>query len=180
MTPPKRSSIAAVVVTVVLGVAVYAAREIFPPLRLMGNSQLSSLREEQSRLAAYSEGATRMADAQLAAIRRDLWTSETFKFWRQQSVPDTWVIQDLGPTDLKHIHGRRYAFQRPQATDKDWPEIVAVLGSLEGAHCVSVQSAALSVHPGYAASRQFSQCLIIAVFYFTGDDGPPSHLPPSA
>ena len=180
MTPPKKSSVAAVVATVILCGAVYGARIVIPPVRLTGNSRLAALRQEQAQLSAYSEGALRTADAQLGEIRRELWTPETFALWRKGNVPEGWAVQDLGPTDLKHVHGRRYAFQRPNATDKDWSDIVALLGSLEGARCVSVQSAALSVHPGYAGSRQFSQCLMMAVFYFTGDDGPPGPLSPSA
>jgi len=180
MSPPKRSSVGVVAVTAILCAVVYAGRNVFPPLRLMENSQLAALRQEQLTLSAYSEGAIRSADARLAELRRQLWTSESFAFWRKANVPEGWVLQDLGPTDLKHVHGHRYAFQRPNAADKDWPEITALLGSLEAANCVSVQSAALSVHPGYAASRQFSQCLIIAVFYFTGDDGPAAHLSPPA
>jgi hypothetical protein len=171
---------AAVVATAILCAAVYGARTMFPPIRFIGNSQLAALRQEQAQLPGYSEGATRAADAQLAEIRRELWTPDTFTLWRKANVPEGWAVQDLGPTDLKHVHSRRYAFQRPNATDKDWSDIVALLGSLEGAHCVSVQSAALSVRPGYAGSRQFSQCLIIAVFYYTGDDGPTAPLSPSA
>jgi len=180
MTVPKKSSVAAVVTTAVLCAAVYGARTVFPPLRLMGNSQLAALRQEQAQFGAYSEGATRASDAQLGEIRGHLWTPQSFALWQKGSVPEGWAVQDLGPADLKHVHSRRYAFQRPNATDKDWSDIMALLGALEGSHCVSIQSAALSVHPGYAGSRQFSQCLMIAVFYFTGDDGPPSPPSPAA
>jgi hypothetical protein len=169
---PKKASLVAVVFSAVFCAAALGVRSAFPPLRAVSNPELASLREEQARLGVYSDTAVRAADARLAGLRRVLWNDASFAAWRKANVPADWSVQDLGAADLQHLHGRRYAFQRPEATDRDWPEIAALLGGLERAPAVSVTSAALAVQPGYAGSRHFSQCLFIAVFYFTGDDGP--------
>jgi hypothetical protein len=169
---PKKASLVAVVFSAVFCTAALAVRYAFPPLRAVSNPELASLREQQARLGVYSDTAVRAADARLAGLRRVLWNDASFAAWRKANVPADWSVQDLGAADLQHLHGRRYAFQRPEATDRDWPEIAALLGGLEHAPAVSVTSAALAVQPGYAGSRHFSQCLFIAVFYFTGDDGP--------
>jgi hypothetical protein len=130
------------------------------------------LRAEQTQFSGYSEGAVHAVDGRLAELRHSFWTAESFEKWRKDHVPEGWLVQDLGAADLKHVHARRYAFQRPNATDRDWPGIAGFLEILEAAPCVSVQSAALAVRPSYAGSRQFTQCLFIAVFFFSGDDGP--------
>jgi hypothetical protein len=170
---PKKASLAALVFSAVFCAAALAVRSVFPPLRAVNNPELADLRAEQARLGVCSDGAVREADARLAGLRRVLWNDASFAAWRKANVPSGWNVQDLGKADLQHLHGRRFAFQRPGATDREWPEIAVLLGSLERAPAVSVTSAALAVQPGYAGSRHFSQCLFIAVFYFTGDDGPP-------
>jgi hypothetical protein len=169
---PKKTSLVALAFSAVFCVAALAVRSAFPPLRAENNPRLADLRTEQAQLGIYSDSAVRMADARLASLRSVLWTDASFSAWRKANVPPGWSVQDLGAADLQHLHGRRYAFQRPDATDREWPEIAALLGSLERAPAVSVTSAALAVQPGYAGSRHFSQCLFIAVFYFAGDDGP--------
>ena len=173
MNAPKKVSLAALAFSAVLCAGAWAVRSIFPPLSAVNNPELAGLRTEQARLGVYSDGAVREADARLAGLRRVLWSDASFAAWRKATVPSGWNVQDLGAADLQHLHGRRYAFQRPEASDREWPEIAALLGSLEHAPAVSVTSAALAVQPGYAGSRHFSQCLFIAVLYFTGDDGPP-------
>jgi hypothetical protein len=170
---PKKTSLIVLAFSAVLCAGAWAVRSVFPPLRAVTTPELAELRAKQAQLSAYSDGAVRTADARLAALRSVLWTDASFAAWRKTNVPSGWSVQDLGTADLQHLHGRRYAFQRPEATDREWPEITGLLGSLERAPAVSVTSAALAVQPGYAASRHFSQCLLIAVFYFTGDDGPP-------
>ena len=173
MNAPKKISLVALVFSAVLCAGALAVRSAFPPIRAANNPQLADLRAEQAQLGVYSDGAVRAADARLAELRQAQWTDASFSAWRKANVPSGWSVQDLGAADLQHLHGRRYAFQRPEATDREWPEIAALLGSLERVPAVSVTSAALAVQPGYAGSRHFSQCLFIAVFYFTGDDGPP-------
>ena len=172
MNAPKPSSLVLVVATATLCGAAFAVRTIFPPQSTTSNPRLVALRAEQAQLAAYSDAAAHAVDAKLGELRQKLWTPETFAEWRKKNVPPAWAMQDLGGAELTHVRGRRYALQRPNATDKEWPEIAGVLASLENAPGVSVQSAALSVQPGYTGSRQFTQCLFIAVFYFTGDDSP--------
>ena len=173
MNAPKKASVVALVFSGVFCAGALGVRVAFPPLRVAGSPELAGLRAEQVQLGVFSDGAVRAADAKLASLRRVLWTDASFASWRETNIPAGWSVQNLGAADLQHLHGRRYAFQRPEATDREWPEIAALLGSLERAPAVSVTSAALAVQPGYAGSRHFSQCLFIAVFYFTGDDGPP-------
>jgi len=172
MNAPKPSSVVLVISTAALCGAAIGVRTIFPPLRAMSNPRLVALRAEQAQLAAYPDAAAEAANARLGELRQKLWTPETFAEWRKKNVPAAWAVQDLGGAELTHVRGQRYALQRPTATDREWPEISGVLASLENAPGVSVQSAALSVQPGYTGSRQFTQCLFIAVFYFTGDDAP--------
>ena len=172
MKVPKKSSIVALVFSVIICVGAWTIRSAFPPLHAVNNPELSGLRTEQTRLGVYSDEAVRNADTRFAGLRQGLWTDTSFAAWRKANVPSDWNLQDLGAADLRHLHGRRFAFQRPDATDREWPEIAALLGNLERARAVSVTSAALAVQPGYAGSRHFTQCLFIAVFYFTGDDGP--------
>ena len=172
MNAPKPSSVVLVIATAALCGAAFGVRVIFPPLRAMSNPRLVALRAEQAQLAVFSDAAASAADARLAELRQKLWTPETFAEWRKKNVPSAWAMQDLGGAKLTHVRGQRYALQRPNATDKNWPEIAGVLASLENAPGVSVQSAALSVQPGFTGSRLFSQCVFIAVFYFTGDDAP--------
>jgi hypothetical protein len=172
MNPPKASSLALLSVTALLGGAALGLRTIFPPARAMSNPRLVALRAEQTQLAAYTDAAAASADLRLTELKQRLWTPESFAEWRRQNVPPAWGMQDLGGTNLAHVRGRRYAVQRTGATDRDWAEIVGVLGALESAPEVSVQSAALAVQPGLVGSRQFTQCLFIAVFYFASD-GPP-------
>jgi hypothetical protein len=170
---PKKTSIAALVFSAVFCAAAWGVRAVFPPLRAVNSPQLAGLRAEQARLEGYSDAAVRASDERVAGLHQVLWTAASFSAWRKTNVPAGWSVQDLGAADLQHLHGRRYAFQRPEATDREWPEIAALLGGLERAPAVSVTSAALAVQAGYAGSRHFSQCLLIAVFYFAGDDGPP-------
>lgn len=172
MNAPQLSSVVLVAATAALCGAAFGLRTIFPPLRAISNPQLVALRAEQAQLAAYTDAVAGEADAKLGALGQKLWTPETFAAWRRKSVPPSWTMQDLGGADLAHVRGRRYALQRPNATDREWTEITGVLASLESAPGVSVQSAALGVSPGYTGSRQFTQCLFIAVFYFTGEDPP--------
>ena len=169
--PPKPVSVAAAVLAALFCAGVYVARTAFPPFRMLNNPQLSELRNEQAQLAPFSDAAAQGIAARLGELRGRLWTEASFNRWLADRAPKTWIVQALGAADLKHLHGRRYAFQRPNSTDKDWPEIAAFLGNLEQAPGVSVQSVALAVQPGYAGSRQFSQCLFIAVFCFTSGDG---------
>ena len=170
MNAPKPSSVVLVAATAALCAAAFGVRTIFPPQSTTSNPRLVALRAEQAQLALYSDAVASAADARLAELRQKLWTPETFAEWRKKNVPSTWAMQDLGGAKLTHVRGQRYALQRPNATDKDWPEIAGVLASLETAPGVSVQSAALGVQPGFTGSRLFSQCVFIAVFYFTGDD----------
>jgi hypothetical protein len=170
--PPKPVSVAATVLAALFFSGVYVARTAFPPFRMLNNPRLSELRNEQAQLAPFSDASAQAIAAKLGDLRGRLWTEASFNRWVTDRAPKAWIVQALGAADLKHLHGRRYAFQRPNSTDKDWPEIAAFLGNLEKAPGVSVQSVALAVQPGYAGSRQFSQCLLIAVFYFAGGDGP--------
>lgn len=172
MNAPKKGSIAVLGCCAILCVAAWALRWVFPPPRAENNPQLAGLRAEQAQLAGYSDAAVHADDARLAGLRRVLWTDASFAAWRQRTVPAGWTVQDLGAANVQHLQGRRFAFQRPEATDQEWPEITALLGALERAPAVSVTSAALAVQPGYASSRHFSQCLFIAVFYYAPDDGP--------
>jgi hypothetical protein len=169
--PPKPVSVIAVVLAGLLCAGVYVARTAYPPHRMLNNPQLAELRKQQAQLAPFSDAAARTVTAKLGELRGRLWSEPAFNRWLSDKAPKGWIVQALGAADLTHLNGRRYAFQRPNSTDKDWPEIAAFLGNLEEAPGVSVQSVALAVQPGYAGSRQFSQCLFIAVFYFAGGDG---------
>jgi hypothetical protein len=171
---PKKGSWVALGFSAALCAAALGVRSAFPPPRPIGGADVSGLRAEQLRLGVYSDSAVRAAETRLSGLRRTLWTDATFASWQKANIPSDWSIQDLGAADLQHLRGHRYAFQRPEATDHEWPAIAGVLRSLERAPATSVTSAALAVQPGYAGSRHFSQCLLIAVFYFTGDDGPAS------
>ena len=176
MNAPRKSALAVLAVTAALCAAAYFGSMAFPPLRVVNNPQLAALRAEQTHLQSFTDDAARTADARLIALRDKLWNTETFSAWRKANVPDAWVVQDLGSAALTRVHARRWAFSRPNATDKEWGEITAVLAALENAPRVSVQSAALAVQPGYIGSHRFTQCLFVAAFYF-GDDlsAPPSH-----
>ena len=170
--PPKPVSVVAAVVAALFCMGVYVARTAFPPFRMLNNPRLAELRTEQAQLAPFSDAAAQATSAKLSELRGRLWTEASCNRWVAERAPKAWIVQELGAANLKHLHGHRYAFQRPNSTDKDWPEIAAFLGNLEQAPAVSVQSVALAVQPGYAGSRHFSQCLFIAVFYFAGSDGP--------
>jgi hypothetical protein len=169
---PKKASLFALAFSAVFCAGAWGLRLVFPLPRANGSAEFSSLRAEQARLGLYSDGAAQAAKTRLASLRRVLWTDATFAEWQKANVPPDWSVQDLGAAELHHLHGRRYAFQRPDATDRQWPEITGLLGILERAPAASVTSAAIAVQAGYAGSRRFSQCLFIAVFYFAGDDGP--------
>ncbi len=168
--PPKTFSVVAVVLTALLLAGVMVVRRAFPPSRMLNNPRLAELRATEAQLAPYSESNAQAAQEKVNSLRARLWTETGFNRWLADRVPKTWIVQQLPTADLKHLSGRRYAFQRPNATDRDWPEIAAFLTTLEQAPTVSVQSAALAVQSGYAGSRKFSQCLFIAEFYFAGTD----------
>jgi len=169
MTLPRAASLVLAALAAAFCAAAYGLRFALPPERAVTNARLAALRVEGAQLAAFSDDAAQAGEGKLGELRRKFWTPEAFAVWRRNNVPEGWIVQSLGPADLAHVHALRYAFERPNAADKDWSEIAAVLGGLEKAPCVSVQSAALAVQPGYAESRHFSQCLLIAVFYFAGD-----------
>lgn len=175
MNAPRKSALIVLAATASLCASAYFGSVAFPPMRAVNNPQLAALRAEQAQLLSFTDEAARAADARLIALREKLWNTEAFTVWRKANVPDAWVVQDLGNTELTRVRTRRWAFSRPNATDKEWGEITAVLAALEKAPCVSVQSAALGVQPGYAGSHRFTQCLFVAAFYF-GDD--PTPVPP--
>ena len=170
--PPKPISVVAAALAAFFCAGVFIARTAFPPLRMLNNPRIAELRNEQAHLAPFNDAAAHAAAAKLGELRGRFWTEASFNRWIGDTASKAWIVQSLGAVDLKHLHGRRYAFQRPNSSDKDWPEIAAFLGNLEQASGVSVQSVALAVQPGYAGSRHFSQCLFIADFYFAGGDGP--------
>ena len=163
---PKSVSVIAVVLAGVLLAAVIVVRRTLPPSRMLNNPRLDELRATDAQLVPYSDSAAQAVQGKVANLRARLWTEASFNRWLTDRVPKAWIVQQLGTADLKHLSGRRYAFQRPGATDADWPEIAAFLWTLEQAQAVSVQSTTLAVQPGYVGSRKFSQCLFIATFYF--------------
>jgi len=167
---PKGLSIVVLLFVAILFAGVLVIRQTFPPSRMLNNPRLDELRTTQARLVPYSDAAAQDIQTKLANLRGRLWTDASFNRWIADRVPKGWIVQQLGTADLKHLSGRRYAFQRPGATDLDWPEIAVFLGALEETPSVSVQSATLAVQSGYAGSRKFSQCLFIAAFYFPGGD----------
>lgn len=166
MNAPKKLSIVLAVAGLAAAGGSQAVRTLYPPLRAVSNPALDALRAQHAQLDTFSSDRVEKIDTAVAELHRQLWTPETFALWQKNNIPDGWSVQDLGRTDAKQVQGRRYAFQRPNATDQEWNEILGVIKGLEDAHCVSVQSVALAVRPGYAGSRQFSQCVIIAIFYF--------------
>lgn len=169
MTWPAKTSLAALLLAGAFCGLAIAVRVFLPPSRMIGSSQLTALSAEHAQLASFSDAAARDSDARLEEFRRLSWTVQSFARWQKAHVAPGWLVEDLGSSDLRHVQSRRYAFQRPNATDAEWPEITALLRELESAPFVSVQSAAFAVEPTYAGSRHFSQCLLVAVFYFAGD-----------
>lgn len=179
MNAPGKPALTVLIVTASLFGAACLAREMWPPPHARSNPRLATLHTEREQLTKFTDEAAHEADAQLAALRTKLWTADAVAAWRKANVPDTWAVQELGGAGLDQARGRRYAFSRPNTTDKEWNEITAVLGALEKAPCVRVQSAALGVQPGYDGSRRFTQCLLVAVFYF-GDESAARHGPGSS
>src|ERR1019366_3155764 len=116
--PPKAVSVIAAVLAALFCAGVYGARKAFPPFRMLNNPQLAELRIEQAQLAPFSDAAAQAIAAKLGELRGRLWTEASFNRWLADRVPKAWIVQALGAADPKHLHGRRYAFQRPNSTDK--------------------------------------------------------------
>jgi hypothetical protein len=167
MTTPKPFAIGVVVAALLAAAGTQAVRSLYPPLRTTSNPTLDALRSQKAQMQDFTNARTAQIDAKIAELHRQLWTPQTFSLWQKNNIPDGWTIQDLGQTDAQHVLGRRFAFQRPNATDQQWNEILGVLKTLETTHCVNVQSATMAVRPGYAGSREFSQCVVITIFYYT-------------
>lgn len=164
--PPRLVSVAALVLAALLLSGVLFVRKALPASRLLNNPRLDELRRTESGLEPYGDSVAQGTHRKVEELRTRLWSEASFNRWRADKVPKGWIVQQLGDAGLKRLDGRRYAFQRPGATDAEWPEISAFLGALEEAPAASVQSATLAVQPGYLGSRKFSQCLFIATFYF--------------
>jgi hypothetical protein len=173
-SPPKPAAAVTAILSLVLCAISFYAQRTVSVNRASDDPRLAELKTEQEQLAPYDDSAAQAAELGLGELKGRLWTDASFNRWLEERAPKAWLVQALTASDLKHLRGHRFAFQRPNSTDKDWPEIAAFLGSLEKTPGVSVQSVALGVQQGYAGSRHFSQCLFVAVFYFAGDDSPGS------
>lgn len=175
MKPTKRKRIGAIITLTAalagLGSA-YVAPLVRPAVIGRDNPVLIDLRRKNSDLQGFTAQREKDTEGRLAFYRRQNWTENGFKLWADTNVrgPAGWILNDLGPADLKHVTGRRYAMQRPNATADDWPAIARLLQTMESAPCVSVVSVTLTVGEGIVGSQHFSQCLLIGVFYFSGDD----------
>ena len=175
MKPAKRKRILAIfTLSVALtGLAsAYVAPLVHPVVIVRDNPVLIELRRKNSNLQEFTTERERNTAGRLAFYRRQNWSESRFKVWADANIKGAagWVLNDLGPVELKHITCRRYAMQRPNATADDWPEIVKLLQTMEGTPCVSVVLVTLTMGSGIVCSKHFSQCLLIGMFYFSGDD----------
>jgi hypothetical protein len=134
--------------------------------------RLKELRETNAALQPFSALKVKETEDRLAVHRRETWTEKHINLWADTNVRGQagWVFNDLGPADLKHLHAHRYATQRINATDADWPAITRLLQTLESLPCVSVESVTLTVGDGISGSQHFDQCVFVVVFYLNGDD----------
>ena len=153
-------------------VAVRTAMLIWPPDQSATSPELEALRARRQRVAAASDARLRAVQERAAVLRHQLWTAESFAYWRKNNLPAGWTVQDLGSAGLKTAAARRYALQRPAATSAQWPEITALLADLEARECTRVQSLSLAAKPGYLGSRAFSQCVLVILLVFA--DAPPA------
>jgi len=145
---------------------------LFWPADLAANGpELDDARIRRNRLAPFTDDRRALLQDRERRLRRELWTPATFSLWRKNHLPPGWVVQDLGPIELKTCRARRYAFTRPAATFTQWTEITGFLSSLEANPGVRVQTVALATKPGYLGSRTFSQCMFVSLFFFA-DDAP--------
>ncbi|MFI5337334.1 MAG: hypothetical protein ACHQ5A_11155, partial [Opitutales bacterium] len=144
---------------------------VWPPDQSASSPELDALRAHRARLAPATDLRWRTAQERESVLRQQLWTAATFAYWRKNSLPPGWTVQDLGPAELKFARARRFALQRPAATSSQWPEITALLADLEARECTRVQTVSLAARPGYAGSRSFSQCVLVVLLAFA--DEPP-------
>jgi hypothetical protein len=174
MSNAKGKRILSIVCTVVSGAALIGsivAPSIHPAVLGADNPVLRSLRATNAGLQAFSDAREKENRGKIAFYRRQTWSEQGFKLWADTNVKNGgWILNDLGPADLAHVKGRRYAMQKPNATANDWPGIATLLQTMESTPCVSVVSATLTVGEGIVGSQKFSQCLFVGVFYFNGDD----------
>jgi len=175
MKPAKRKRILAIVTLSMAftGLAsAYLAPLVHPVVIGRDNPVLNELRRKNSDLQEFTTERERSTARRLAFYRRQNWSETRFKVWADANIKRTagWVLNDLGPFELKHIRCRRYAMQQPNATTDDWPEIARLLQTMESTPCVSVVLVTLTMGSGIVCSQHFSQCLLIGIFYFSGDD----------
>ena len=170
----KRKRLLAIVCVTVAGTALAAALmapKVRPAVVGRDNAVLMELRKKNDALQTFSDARGKETLGKLAFFRRQTWSEQGFKLWADTNVKNAgWILNDLGPADLPHVKGRRYAVQKPNATANDWPAIATLLQTMESTPCVSVVSSKLTVGEGIVGSQKFSQCLFIGVFYFNKDD----------
>ncbi len=161
-----------------LCVALRAVMIAWPPDQSATSPELEALRARREKLGAASDARLQAILEREALLRRQLWTADTFAYWRKTTLPAGWTVQDLGPAEGRAIRARRFALQRPAATSAQWPEITSLLADLEARDCTRVQTVSLAAKPGYLGSRSFSQCVIVVLLAFADD--PPARPPDRA
>lgn len=161
-------------VSLLLLAAIRAVTIGWPPDQSVSTPELEVLRARRTKLAGATEQRRQEAEEHERRLRGHLWTSDTLAYWRKNSLPPGWTMQDLGPAEMKHAPARRFALQRPGATGAQWQEITALLAELESRGCTRVQGVTLSTKPGYLGSRNFSQCVIVVLLHFAADPPPGS------
>jgi hypothetical protein len=146
---------------------------IFRPVVIGGDDPgLNQLRTTNRELQPFTAMRVKATEDRLAEHRRQTWNEKQINLWAESNVRSVpgWVFNDLGTTDYKHVHGHRYAMQRINATNGDWPLIARLLQTVESLPCASVESVTLTVGDGVSGSQHFKQCVFVVVFYLNGDD----------
>jgi hypothetical protein len=143
-------------------IAIRGAALLWPADLAATSPELDALRACRTQLAAYTGARLQALQAREGQLRKQLWTQESFTYWKKTTLPDGWLVQDLGPTEARSAQAHRYAFTRPGAGWAQWPETLALLGALEAHECIVVQNVSLAAKPG---ARAFSQCVIVAAFF---------------
>jgi hypothetical protein len=167
--PPKKSAIAALILSILLSGAFSLFKHKYPPTTFAGTSTTDNLQHDANALAQYTPAKADDAERSLKSQVSALWTRKNFEEWRKD-LPKGWILSSLGTVDTKHILTERYSLTKPNAKESDWEEIVSLIRNCENHSGISITSISLSVQP--ISPKQFSQSLIIFAVYFSPDSQP--------
>ena len=95
----------------------YVAPLVHPAVIGRDNPVLIDLRRKNSDLQGFTVEREKDAEGRLAFYRRQNWSENGFKLWADTNVRGTagWILNDLGPADLKHVTCLLYTSKKAKA-----------------------------------------------------------------